>query len=166
MEVNFRSVKQMFEDDEPVNLESIYVPLTIIKEKPRPVNKEDETTYNEIAYMRKIASKEIDIEPVNFSEELRKYNPSTPQIWCIIGNPGSGKSFLRHRTALWFGKGELPQVTYSLSIPCRSQEWHDMKASRDKASRSVSFEFIQKWLCLSMPVGPSWTTELAKHLVE
>ena len=166
MEVNNRNVKQMFEDDEPVNLESIYVPLTIIKQKPRPVNMEDETTYNEIAYIRKIANKEIDIEPINFSEELSRYNPSTPQIWCIIGNPGSGKSFLCHRTALRFGKGELLQFKYSLSVPCRSQDWHDLEASRDKASQSVSSEFIQKWLCLSMPVGPSWTTELAKHLVE
>ena len=127
---------------------------------------EDETTYNEIAFMRKIANKEIEIEPVDFTEELKEYEPSTPEVWCVIGNPGSGKSFLCHMTSLRFGKGELSQFTYSLSIPCRHPDWHAMELSRDKAGQSVNGDFIQKWLCLSMPIGPSWTAELAKHLVE
>ena len=39
----------MIDNDETVELESVYVPLTIIKEKPRPVDPKDETTYSEIA---------------------------------------------------------------------------------------------------------------------
>ena len=49
-------VTQMLEYEE-VSLSSVYIDLTIVKEEPRPVNLEDETTCNEIAYLRKIARK-------------------------------------------------------------------------------------------------------------
>ena len=103
---------------------------------------------------------------MDFTKEIKEYDPSKSEVWCLIGNPGCGKSFLCHRTALRFGKGELPQFSFSVSIPCRSPEWHQMEISRDKAGQSIEGEFIQRWLRLSMPVGPSWTTDLAKHLVE
>ena len=41
-------VTQMLGDDEGVSLSSVYVELTIVKQKPRPVELEDKTTYNEI----------------------------------------------------------------------------------------------------------------------
>ena len=47
----------MLGDDEGVILLSVYVDLTIFKQKPRPVELEDETTCNEITYLRKIAKK-------------------------------------------------------------------------------------------------------------
>ena len=60
-------VTQMLEDEE-VSLSSVYIDPIIVKEEPRPVKLEDETTYNEIAYLRKVARKEIEITPVDFKE--------------------------------------------------------------------------------------------------
>ena len=50
-------VKQMLGDNEEVSLSSVYADLTVVKQKPRPVELEDKTTYNEITYLRKIAKK-------------------------------------------------------------------------------------------------------------
>ena len=158
-------VKQVLDDEDLVDLESVYVPLTIIEDKPM-ISVEDETTYNEIAFLRKIANKEVEIEPVNFTEEMKNYDPSQAKIWCLIGNPGSGKTFLCHMTALKFGKGQLSKFIYSISIPCRTPDWHDMETSRIDSKLPITSEFIQQWLCLGMPVGPSWTSDLAQHLVE
>ena len=166
IELQNKKVKQMLDDDKPVNIESVYVDLTIIEEEPRPVNLEDETTYNEIAYLREIANKKIEISPVDFTKEIRDCGVTNREIWCLIGNPGCGKSFLCHRTALRFSKGELPQFSFSVSILCRNSDWHEMEKSRDKIGKVIEGEFIQKWLRLSMPVGPSWTVDLSKHLVE
>ena len=182
MELQNKQVKQMLDDDKPTDIESVYVDLTIIEERPRPVDPEDETTYNEIAFLRKIANKEINIRGVDFTNIIKNYSPIKkkwskenkeweiigylPEIWCLIGNPGCGKSFLCHRTALRFGKGELPQFSFCVSIPCRNHDWHEMEKSRDKIGNIIEGEFIQRWLRLSMPVGPSWTVDLSKHLVE
>ena len=165
MEFKNKSVQQMLDDEEEVDLESIFVPLTIIKEKPRLVNPEDETTYNEIEFMRKIARKEIDITPVDFDSEIKEYFPSNPEIWCLIGNPGSGKTFLCHRIGLRFGQNKLPQFSFAVSIPCRNAEWHQMEQSK-KVSVGINAEFIQTWLCLSMPVDASWRSDLSQHLVD
>ena len=165
MEFKNKSVQQMLDDEEEVDLDSVFVPLTIIKEKPRLVNPEDETTYNEIEFMRKIARKEIDITPVDFDNEIKEYFPSNPEIWCIIGNPGSGKTFLCHRIGLHFGQNKLPQFSFAVSIPCRNTEWHQMEQSK-KVSVGINAEFIQTWLCLSMPVDASWRSELSQHLVD
>ena len=165
LELQNKKVQQMLDDEEKVDLESVFVPLTIIKEEPRLVNLEDETTYNEIEFMRKIASKQIDITPVDFDNELHEYFPSNPETWCLIGNPGCGKTFLCHRIGLLFGQNKLPQFSFAVSIPCRNAEWHQMEQSK-KVSVGINTEFIQNWLCLSMPVDATWRSDLAKHLVE
>ena len=165
LELQNRKVQQMLDDEESVEIESVFVPLTIIKEKLREFNPDDETTYNEIAFLRKIAKKEIDIEPVDFDEELRQYFPSTPEIWCLIGNPGSGKTFLCHRIGLRFGQNKLPQFSFAVSIPCRHGEWHQMEQNK-KTSVGINKSFIQTWLCLSMPVDASWRSDLSQHLVD
>ena len=144
-------------------MESVFVDLTILKQEPRPFDLEDETTYNEIAYLRKIANKEVSIEPVDFTEELRTYEATNPEIWCLIGNPGCGKTFLSKRTALRFSSNELASIQYAISIPCRNTEWHAMEATRHAEGKKVDCEFIQKWLCLGLPVGSLWTKDLAKH---
>ena len=48
-------VKQMLGKDKAVSLSHIYIELTIVKEQPKEINYEDETTYNEIAFLREIA---------------------------------------------------------------------------------------------------------------
>ena len=166
LETQFRDVKQMLGSDTAVSLEKVYVDLTILKQEPRRVKLEDETTYNEIAYLRKIANKEVEVTPINFTEELESCDPSKPQIWCFIGNPGCGKTFLCNRTALRFGNNEVSAFSYSLCIPCRNQEWHEMESSRVDKGFPITSEFIYQWLCLGLPIGPSWTTQLAKHITE
>ena len=166
LETQYGTVQQMLGDDTTVNLAEVYIDLTILKEKPRPINFKDETTYNEIAYLRKIANKEVEITPVDFTEELLTFEQTKPEIWCLIGNPGCGKTFLAKRTALRFSSSELVGIQYTISIPCRSTDWHSMESTRYEEEKKVESEFIQKWLCLGLPVGPSWTMDLAKHLNE
>ena len=164
MKSQFGKVKQMIGKDKPVSLAEVYVDLTILKEEPREINMEDETTYNEIAYLQQIANKQVKIEPVNFTEELTSYESKEPEIWCLIGNPGCGKTFLAKRTALRFSSNELVGILYSISIPCRNPHWHAMESTRYEADKKVDSEYIQKWLCLGLPVGSSWSNDLAKHL--
>ena len=162
----YETVKQMIGDDESARLAYVYVDLTIMKQKPRPIDLKDETTYNEIAYLRKIANREVEIEPIDFSEEFRKYEHAKPEIWCIIGNPGCGKTFLAKRIALRFSSDELTGIQYSISIPCRNTEWHSMEVTRIQEEKKVESDFIENWICLGLPVGPSWTKNFAKHLNE
>ena len=164
MKSQYSKVKQIIGSDETVSLSHVYIDLTILKQKPRAINMEDETTYNEIAYLRKIANKQVKIEPVNFTEELTSYESKEPEIWCLIGNPGCGKTFLAKRTALRFSSSELVGILYSISIPCRNPDWHAMECTRYEADKKVDSEYIQKWLCLGLPVGSSWSNDLAKHL--
>ena len=159
-------VTQLLGDDDVVSLSSVYIDLTIVKEKPRPVKLEDETTYNEIAYLRKIAKKEIEITPVDFTEELKSCKTEEPEVWCLIGNPGCGKTFLSKRIALRFSQYELRQISYSIAIPCRNTDWHSMECTRVEEDKAVTTEFVQEWLCLGLPVTSDWPKDLAKHLVK
>ena len=162
----FESVKQMIGNDKSMSLAHVYVDLTILKQEPREVNWKDETTYNEIAFLRKIANREVEISPVDFTKELISYKPTQPEIWCLIGNPGCGKTFLAKRTALRFSSSELSGIFYSISIPCRNSDWHSMESTRYEEDKKVDSEFIQKWLLLGLPIGSSWSVDLAKHLNE
>ena len=148
------------------SLERVFVDLTILKQEPREINMDDETTYNEIAYLRKIANKEIKITPVDFTIEITEYDSKEPEIWCLIGNPGCGKTFLAKRTALRFSSNELTEVEYSISVPCRNTDWHAMESTRYENELEIEKEYISKWLCLGLPKGPNWSKDLAKHLTE
>ena len=159
-------VTQILGDDEAVSLKSVFVDLTILKQKPRPVKLEDETTYNEIAYLRKIAKKEIKITPVDFTKELKTCKAETSEIWNLIGNPGCGKTFLAKRTALRFSQYELTQISYSIAIPCRNTDWHNMESTRMEEDRTITAEFVQEWLCIGLPVASEWPKDLAKHLTK
>ena len=166
LEVQNKDVKQMLGKDKSVSLAYVYVDLTIVKEEPREINLEDETTYNEIEYLRKIANKEIEIIPVDFTEELQSYKPDIPEIWCLIGNPGCGKTFLAKRTALRFSQEELTQISYSIAIPCRNTDWHNMESTRFEEDRTITAEFVQEWLCIGLPVASDWPKDLSKHLTK
>ena len=162
----YTMVTHMLGEDDKVSLTNVYVELTIVKEAPRPVKFEDETTFNEIAYLRKIAKKEIEITPVDFANELKTYTTENPEIWCLIGNPGCGKTFLSKRIALRFADAELKQISYSIAIPCRSTNWHSMETTRLEEDKSVTSEFVQEWLCLGLPATSDWTKDLAKHIAK
>ena len=126
----------------------------------------DETNHNEIAFLRNMSKKELKVELVDFTEKMKQYDPSQAEIWCVIGNPGSGKTFLCRMIAFRFSKGQLPQINYSIYIPCLTPNWHDMERSRIDSKLPINAEFIQQWLCLGMPIGPSWTSDLAEHLIQ
>ena len=162
----YKKVQQMLGDENTVSLADVYIELTIMKQKPRPINLKDETTYNEIKYLRKIANKEVKIKPVHFTTELNNYNPTYPEIWSLIGNPGCGKTFLAKRTALRFSSSELVGIIYSISVPCRNTDWHSMESTRYENESEIETEYIRKWLCLGLPKGPNWSKDLAKHLTE
>ena len=166
LEIQYGRVQQMLGDEESVNLSEVYIELTILKQKPKAIDFKDETTYNEIAFLRKIANKEVEIKPVNFTEELRLYKPEKPEIWCLIGNPGCGKTFLAKRTALRFSSNELTGIQYSISVPCRNTDWHSMESTRYENELEIETVYISKWLCLGLPKGPNWSKDLAKHITE
>ena len=162
--IQYGKVQQMLGKDKSVSLSEVYVELTILKQEPREINMEDESTYNEIAYLRMIAYKQIQITPVDFTKEITKYDTKEPEIWCLIGNPGCGKTFLAKRTALRFSSSELTGIKYSISVPCRNTDWHSMESTRYEEEKKIESEFIQKWLCLGLPIGSGWSKDLAKHL--
>ena len=164
--VQNKQVKQILGKDDSVSLAHVFVELTILRQRPRAINYKDETTYNEIAYLRRIANKTIDIEPIDFTEELKAYTPEEPEIWCLIGNPGCGKTFLAKRTALRFGQNELTNISYSIAIPCRNTNWHNMESTRMEEDRTITAEFVQDWLCIGLPVASEWPKELSKHLTK
>ena len=166
LQIQYRTVQQILGDNELANLAEVYIGLTILKQKPREINFSDETTYNEIAYLRKIAKKQVEIIPIDFKEELLKYEPTKSEIWCLIGNPGCGKTFLAKRTALRFSSNELTGIQYSISIPCRNTDWHSMESTRYESQLEIEKEYISKWLCLGLPKGPNWSKDLAKYLTE
>ena len=166
LSMRYSKVTQMLGDDETVSLAHAFVDLTIIKQKPRPVKVEDETTFNEIAFLRKIANKKIEIFPVDFTEELKSCTADSPEIWNLIGNPGCGKTFLAKRTALRFSQYELTHISYSIAIPCRNTDWHNMESTRIEEDRAITAEFVQEWLCIGLPVASEWPKELSKHLTK
>ena len=153
-------VVQFFDDNQKVKLDSIYVDLTIIEGKPRIVNPEDETTQNEIAFLRKITEKEGE-DPPDFFDLLTNFKN---RIWLLLGNPGSGKSFLCKKIGLVYGDKKFRQFKYCLAIPCRNPSWHEMELKY--AKKIIDPNFIEKWLCLSMPSKKNWTSDLAKYILE
>ena len=165
-QTQYGTVQEMLGEDTSVNLANIYIELTILKQKPRAINLKDETTYNEIAYLRKIANKEVEITPIDFTVELISFNAMKPEIWCLIGNPGCGKTFLAKRTALRFSSNELTRIQYSISVSCRNTDWHSMECTLYENESEIETVYISKWLCLGLPKGPNWPKDFAKHLTE
>ena len=164
LQIQYGTVKEIMGSDESVSLTDVYIDLTILSDKPDAIKMEDETTYNEIAMLRKMANQGSWRRQIDFTNELRSYESKKPEIWCLIGNPGCGKTFLAKRTALRFSSNELTGIQYSISVPCRNTNWHSMESTRYEEEKKVESEFIQKWLCLGMPIGSNWSKDLAKHL--
>ena len=165
MEGQNKLVKQMLGKDKAVSLSHIYIELTIVKEEPKEINYEDETTYNEIAFLREIARSKGK-QSVDFTKELMTYKSVKPEIWCLIGNPGCGKTFLAKRTALRFSQNELTNISYTIAIPCSNTDWHNMESTRLEEDRTITAEFVQEWLCIGLPIASEWPKDLSKHLTK
>ena len=160
------SVYIHFDDDEAIALESVYTPLTIVKEELMKVKAYEETSLNEIAFLKSMSEKEKLIEAVDFISIISKHDPNQPKVLCLIGNPGCGKTFLCKYIALQYGNKQHTNFKYVLSTQCRSEDWHTMEKTRQEGEKEVDEEFIQKWLSYSMPVGIMWAKSLAKHLTK
>ena len=126
----------------------------------------EESGLNEIDFLRNM-HKQVEhetVEVVDFDEIVSTCEPTRPAIWCMLGNPGSGKSFLCKHFAYMYGTEELTNFMYVVSIPCRSREWHRLEEARQEAKLVVDAEFIVNWLSLSVTTGAKWGETLCEHL--
>ena len=155
-----------FDDQEAIALESVYTPLTIVEEELMKIKANEETSLNEIAFLKAMSEKEKLLKVVNFISIISEQNPAKPKVLCLIGNPGCGKTFLCKYIALRYGNSKHTNFKYVLATQCRSEDWHTMEKARQEGEKEVDEEFIQKWLSYSMPVGIMWAKSLAKHLTK
>ena len=84
---------------------------------------------------------------------MKPHKVEEPEIWCLIGNPGCGKTFLTKRIALRFSEYELKHISYLIAIPCPTLTgipWN--RPEWKKTRQAVTTEFVQEWLCLGLPV--------------
>ena len=154
-------------DEATVPIESVYTPLTVIQIKPAKETAFEESGLNEIEFLRNIHQQvELEtVEVVDFEEIVTKCNSNDNKLWCLIGHPGSGKSFLCKHFGYMYGTHTLNNFQYTVSIPCRSKEWHLLEEERHEKKQVVNFPFIVSWLQLSMSTGAKWSKALSEHLV-
>ena len=155
-----------FDDEEAIALESVYTPLTIVEEKLMKIKANEETSLNEIAFLKAMSEKEKSLKVVDFISIISEHDPNNPQILCLIGNPGCGKTFLCKYLALQYGNSKHTNFKYLIMTQCRSEEWHTMEKTRQEGEKEIDEEFIQKWLSYSMPVDINWAKSLGKHLTK
>ena len=161
-----KKVSILLDDDENVLLEYVYTPLTVVKEKLANLKVGEETTINEIAFLKSMSDNIKTLETVDFISLVSSLDSNEPEVLILIGNPGSGKTFLCKYLALLYGTYELNNFTYVLSMPCRNEEWHKMEKTRQENEIEIEEEFLQKWLSLAMPMSIRWSKSLAKHIIK
>ena len=154
----------LLDDDENVLLEHVYTPLTVVKEELANLKVGEDITLNEIAFLKSMSDNVKSLETVNFISLVSSLDSNDPEALILIGNPGSGKTFLCHYLALLYGTYELNNFTYVLSVPCGNEEWHKMEKTRQENEIEIEEEFVQKWLSLAMPMSIRWSKSLAKHI--
>ena len=154
-------------DEASVPIESVFTPLTVIKVETPEKRMEEESGINEIDFLRHIHEKvEFEkVEVVDFESIVTTSDSSESKVWCLIGNPGSGKSFLCTHFAFLYGSHQLTNFRYTVSIPCRNPEWHQLEEARHEKQNKIDEEFILKWLTLSMSFGAKWSRSLSQHLL-
>ena len=161
-----KKVSILLDDDENVLLEYVYTPLTVVKEKLANLKVGEDTTISEIAFLKSMSDNMKMLETVDFISLVSSLDSNEPELLILIGNPGSGKTFLCKYLALLYGTYELNNFTYVLSVPCRNEEWHKMEKTRQENEIEIEEEFVQKWLSLAMPMGIRWSKSLAKHITK
>ena len=155
-------------DQDPVPIESVYIPLTVIKVESPEKRVGAESGCEEIEFLRNIHSQvaQKSVEVVDFDSIVTTFDSSRHELWCLIGSPGSGKSFLCKHFAYMYGTSTLTNFRYVISIPCRSPEWHKLEEARHEAGNIVDSDFIVCWLSLSMFSGAKWSEPLSEQLVK
>ena len=161
-----KKVSILLDDDANVQLEYVYTPLTVVKEELANLKVGEDTTLNEIAFLKSLSDNVKHLETVDFIELVSNLQSNEPEVLMLIGNPGSGKTFLCKYLALQYGMSKLSNFTYVLSVPCRNEEWHKMEKARQESEIEIEEEFLYKWFCLAMPMSIRWSKSLAKHLTK
>ena len=161
-----KKVSVLLDDGENVLLEYVYTPLTVVREELANLKVGEDTTLNEIAFLKSMSDNIKRLETVDFIPLVSSLDSNEPEVLILIGNPGSGKTFLCKYLALLYGTYELNNFTYVLSVPCRNEEWHKMEKTRQENEIEIEEEFVQKWLSLAMPMGTRWSKSLAKHFTK
>ena len=166
LKMQHSKVSVTFESENTESMEHIYTPLTVVEEVPIVDAESEESSLTEISNIRAMVAKLTRVEEVNFDEILATTLDSFPQLWLMIGSPGSGKTFLCKNIAFRFGISEVSNFQFVLYIPCRSEKWHEMEATRNDKGRIVTRQFVQEWLAISMSAFSKWSESLSKRLVE
>ena len=166
LKIQHSKVSVTFESENTESMEHIYTPLTVVEEVPIVEAESEESSLTEISNIRAMVAKLTYVEEVNFDEILATTLDSFPQLWLMIGSPGSGKTFLCKNIAFRFGISEVSNFQFVLYIPCRSEKWHKMEATRNDKGRIVTRQFVQEWLAISMSAFSKWSESLSKRLVE
>ena len=161
-----KKVSIMFDEEETVLLEDVYTPLTVVKEEVMFVKFQGDTTLNEIAFLKSMSDNMKRLETVDFIELVSNLNAREPEVLALVGNPGSGKTFLCKYIAFLYGTCKLNNFKYVVSVPCRNEEWHQMETARQENESEIDEEFVRKWLLLGMPMSISWSKSLSKHLAK
>ena len=161
-----KKVSILLDEEENVLLEQVYTPLTVVKEELANLKVGEDTTLNEIAFLKSMSDNVKRLETVDFISLVSSLDSNEPEVLILIGNPGSGKTFLCKYLALLYGTYELNNFTYVLSVPCRNEGWHKMEKTRQENEIEIEEKFVQKWLSLAVPMGIRWSKSLAKHLTK
>ena len=161
-----KKVSILLDEEENVLLEHVYTPLTVVKEELANLKVGEDTTLNEIAFLKSMSDNVKKLETVNFISLVSSLDSNEPEVLILIGNPGSGKTFLCKYLALLYGTYELNNFTYVLSVPCRNEEWHKIEKTRQESELEIEEDFVQKWLSIALPMSIRWSKSLAKHLTK
>ena len=161
-----KKVSILLDEEENVLLEHVYTALTVVKEELVNLKVGEDTTINEIAFLKSMSDNVKKLETVDFISLVSSLDSNEPEVLILIGNPGSGKTFLCKYLALLYGTYELNNFTYVLSVPCRNEEWHKMEKTRQESELEIEEDFVQKWLSIAMPMSIRWSKSLAKHLTK
>ena len=153
-----------FDDDETIPLDSVYTPLTVVKEIV--MQSSDDTSLNEIEFLRTMREGQRRIEVVDFISIISTLDANEPIVLCLIGNPGSGKSFLCKYLALQYANGENNNFTYQLSLQCRNEGWHAMEKNSEDKEEKITTSFVRDFLAKTTPLSTKWSKSLHKYLVK
>ena len=161
-----KEVSILLDEEENVSLEHVYTPLTVVKEELANLKVGEDTTLNEIAFLKSMSDNVKKLETVDFISLVSSLDSNEPEILILIGNPGSGKTFICKYLALLYGTYRLSNFKYVLSVSGRNEEWHQMEKMRQENELEIEKEFIKKWLSIAMPMSINWSKSLVKHFTE
>ena len=153
-----------FDDEETTPLDSVYTSLTVIEDELIKIKSTEDTSLNEIAFLRSMSGREKPLKVVDFISNILMLDVNKPKIICLIGNPGCGKTFLCKYLALQYGSNKYCSFQYVLSAQCRSENWHTMEKSREENDEKITSHFVHRFLANTLPLTAKWSQSLSRYL--